>query len=70
MLAPMTKLEILDKLVSFPTVSRDSNRDLESFLSKVCRSLTPLGGDGGSQTPVLENLDDGKHHDHDHEDDD
>jgi len=32
MLAPVTTLEILDKLVSFPTVSRDSNRDLIDFV--------------------------------------
>ena len=32
MLAPMTSLEILDKLVAFPTVSRDSNRDLIEFV--------------------------------------
>ncbi|SDT10400.1 acetylornithine deacetylase [Bradyrhizobium canariense] len=32
MLAPMTTLEILDKLVAFPTVSRDSNRDLIEFI--------------------------------------
>jgi acetylornithine deacetylase len=28
----MTTLEILDKLVAFPTVSRDSNRDLVEFV--------------------------------------
>jgi acetylornithine deacetylase len=32
MLAPMTSLEILDRLVAFPTVSRDSNRDLIEFV--------------------------------------
>lgn len=30
--APMTTLEILDRLISFPTVSRDSNRDLIEFV--------------------------------------
>jgi acetylornithine deacetylase len=32
MLAPVTSLEILDKLVAFPTVSSDSNRDLIEFV--------------------------------------
>jgi acetylornithine deacetylase/succinyl-diaminopimelate desuccinylase-like protein len=30
--APMTTLEILDRLIAFPTVSRDSNRDLIEFV--------------------------------------
>src|SRR5580698_8811589 len=32
MLAPMTSLEILDRLIAFPTVSRDPNRDLIEFV--------------------------------------